>query len=448
MKRSGWYFGAMAIGLWAFGVGAQDQSARTLNRSEDPVVVIADQLGPMQGEAVSGLALLRWQGGGFEPIPWQVDEKNPAGKFCLDQGPKANAKECNGLLDGKDELSFMAADTGPRAPASAAKPAGAGKAAELEISDPVAGGKAWAYLMVFAANPPRSPVDYVKHEIKQGYDWVLAENYEFAEQAGASYFDRLLLKNAEGKMSVNLVDQLNGGVDVKLMRGLISTSIRGRNTKADLIAWNDGPVRVIHRMHGYMKEGPIKIGGSGDADDVFYRNFLYTPIYINIPFNPSSVFSDFRMNYMIDWNGASDGLNYFDTVNTKGVRLDGKMEAAEKGLNTKNALTYWAVSGPQGSLLVRLTAPEKWSKVVTLQTYYVDDDTAKVKNILDNVPGERQTGFEIAGIKNIDKGTHLYTFYYFAPARAIGADNVGPILNVLDHPLQVKASGFGHQASD
>jgi len=59
MKRSGWYFGAMVIGLWAFGVGAQDQSARTLNRSEDPVVVIADQLGPMQGEAVSGLALLR-----------------------------------------------------------------------------------------------------------------------------------------------------------------------------------------------------------------------------------------------------------------------------------------------------------------------------------------------------------------------------------------------------
>jgi len=441
MKRVNSFPLAMALGLLVARASAGGEGERTLSRSEDPVVVIAEQLGPVQGEAISGLALLRWQGGKFEPIPWQVDERNPAGKFCLEQGPKANAKECNGLLDGKDELSFMAADAGARAPEGASKPAGAGKSAELEISDPVAGGKGWAYLMVFAANPPRSPVDYVKHEIKQGYDWVLAENYEFAEQVGASYFDRLLMKNADGKMSVNLVDQLNGGVDVKLMHGLVSTVIRGRNTRADLIAWTDGPVRVIHRMHGYMKEGPIKIGGSGDADDVFYRNYFYTPIYINLPFNPATVFTDFRMNYMIDWNGASDGLNYFDTVNTKGVRLDGKMEAAEKGLNTKSALTYWAVSGPQGSLLVRLTAPEKWSKVVTLQAYYVDDDTAKVKNIPDNVPGERQTGFEIAGIKNIDKGTHLYTFYYFLPARAIGADNIGPILNILDHPLQVKALG-------
>jgi len=438
MKRVNPFSLAMALGLLVAQASAGGEGDRTLNRSEDPVVVTAEQLGPMQGEAVSGLALLRWQGGSFEPVPWQVDEKNPAGKFCLEQGPKANIQECNGHLDGKDELVFMAADAGARAPESAAKPAGAGKAAELELSDPVAGGKGWAYLMVFAANPPRSNADYVKRETKEERHWVLAENYQFAEQVGASYFDRLLLKNADGKMSVNLVDQLNGGVDVKLMHGLVSTSIRGRTTRADQIAWTDGPVRVIQRMYGYMKEGPIKLGGSGGADDLFYRNFLVTPIYINIPFDPSSIFSDFHMNYMIDWNKASDGLSFFDSANPKGVRLDGKMDAEEKALDTKSANNYWAVSGPQGSLLVRLTGTAEWAKIVTLQTYYLDDDTAKVKNSEDNVPGERQTGFEFGGIKNIGKGTQSFTFYYFSPARAIGVDNVKPILDVLDHPLRVK----------
>ena len=83
MKRVNSFPLAMALGLLLVArASAGGDLDRTLSRSEDPVVVTAEQLGPMQGEAVSGLALLRWQGGSFEPVPWQVDEKNPAGKFC------------------------------------------------------------------------------------------------------------------------------------------------------------------------------------------------------------------------------------------------------------------------------------------------------------------------------------------------------------------------------
>jgi hypothetical protein len=432
----------MAVSLGAIGlsVGAADNADRTLNRSEDPVVVTADQLEALQGQTIAGLALLRWQNGGFEPIPFQVDERNPAGDFCFDQGPKANAKECNGLLDGKDELSFMAADAGGRAPAEAARPAGAGKSAELELDDPVAGGKAWVYLMAFAANPPRSKADYVKHELKDGRNWVLTDRYQFAEIVSEAYFDRFMMREADGSWSPNLVDQIKGRSDMKAAHGMISFRILDRSTRSDCTAWKDGQVRVIHHMEGYLKAGgPLKIGkAAGGANNVFYRNYFYTPIFFGLPFKPGTFLSEFDMYYVIDWNPATAGMHYFDPVNRKGATLDGHMDADELKLDTETPHPYWALTGTPGSILVRMMAPDKWSKVVSLKLYYVDDDSKR--DDPDNFPGQRETGFKLAGIKDVEKGLVQYSLHYFVPAGPINPDNVKPIMDIIDHPLRVKTS--------
>ena len=438
---------AVALGaLLGPGAGRAENLERTLSRSEDPVVATAEQLGPVQGQAIAALALLRWRGGSFEPVPFQVDERNPAGDFCLDQGPKANARECNGQLDGKDELSFMAADAGARAPEGAARPAGAGKSAELELSDPVAGGKAWVYLMVFAANPPRATADYVKHETTGGRNWVISDRYQFAELVGEAYFDRFLMKEANGSWSPNLADQIKGRSNMKAAGGMLAMKIQDRDTKSDCTAWRDGPVRVIHHMEGYLKEGPLKIKAAGGADNVFYRNYFYTPIYFGLPFKPSALLSSFNMYYVIDWNPSTEGMRYFDPVNRAGVRLDGKTDADEKKLDYETPHPYWALTGAQGNILVRMLAPEQWAKVVKLKLYYVDDDTKR--DDPDNFPGQRETGFMLDGIHDVDKGKVRYSLHYFVPAGPLSPDNVQPVLDILDHPLQVKASGIGHQASD
>ena len=419
---------------------AQESLQRTLTRTEDPVVVKAQAIAPMQGQAVTALAVLRWAEGKFEPIPAQVDERTEAGEFCFDHGPKAAKFVGNGSFDGDDELVFMAADAGDQAPAKAAIPAGAEKAAELLIRDPVSGGQAWAYLMAFAGEPPRSPKDYVSHETKEGRNWVLAENYQFAELIGEAYFDRLMLRGQDGRMSGNLADQIKGRTNIKMMGGLVSARIMDRTTKSDLTAWKDGPVRVLHRMEGYVKGGPLKIGGSGGANNVFYRNFFYTPITIELPFKPSTLFSDFSMYYVIDWNPATEGFRYFDSMNPAGMILDGRMDPEEKNQDYKSPRTYWAVTGPQGNMLVRMTAPEKWAKIVTLQLYYVDDD--KVKDDPDNFPGQRQTGYFIYGLYNLDKGKYSYTLYYHAPVGPLDPERVKPILDILNHPLQVQAADW------
>ncbi len=419
---------------------AQDGSVKTLGRLEDPVVITADKLSDVKDSEIDELALFAWDGSAFKPIPFQVDERAKNGMFVYPEGKDANPKDGDRKVNGKDELVFMAWDSAGKAPTGSELPCDADKSVEIEISDPIDNGKAWVYLAECDDDPPRSPVDYVRNEYDGERDWVKTDRYHFAEIRGKTFFDRLALKGQSGKVGPNLVDRIKGRTKIEAAAGLIKLTPGEASLEGSIKAWIDGPVRVVHLMAAYVELSVIKLNLGGQAENEFYPNYFVTPIELGMPFNPSTVLSSFQMRYAIDWNQKMEGAKYYDPINAKGVVLDGKMSDDEKNMDYKTAHEWYAITGPEGNLVVRLVIPKEWQKAVPQRLYYVDDVTAADEPESD--PGQRCPGFLMDTMVDIPAGKHKYYLYYMSPDKAPPA-SVPDMLNILDHPLKIKASKLG-----
>jgi hypothetical protein len=430
---------AAVAGLAGYMARAGSGEAKSLVRSEDPVVVPADKLGAMQDAPIRKLALLAYRDGAMKPVPFQVDERKKDGMFIYKEGPDAHPGEADNKYNGPDELVFMAWDTGDRAPDGTALPCSPVRAAQLTVSDPVKGGKGYAYLAECGDEPPRSSVDYVRNEYDGQRDWVKTDRYHFAEQRGSSYFDRLALRGTSGKVGPNLVDRIKGRGKIVVAGGIMTINTPESDLKGSIRAWIDGPVRVVHLMVAYIQFSVIKLNIGGEAQNLFYPDFFVTPIQVNTPINPGSVLRSFEMRYAIDWLQDMDGAKYYDPVNTKGVVLDGKMSDDENKLDYNSSHDWYALTGPQGNLVVRQILPEQWRKIVPLKLYYVDDLTQLDPPESD--PGQRCPGFFLDAMADIPAGKYKYYLYYMVPDQPPPA-SVPDMLNIIDKPLQVTARAW------
>ena len=424
-------------------VGSQAGSAEggfnPLNYRPDGVVVRGKQIPDLLNEKISGLSLMRWNGKGFEPIPFQVDEKTPEGNFIYQYGPKKNPELGNGRIDNQDELVFMAFDAAAPAPESSRSTAGAVKGEEIIISD-AKGTTAAVYLFSFSANPPRSQTDYVQHSTEEGRNWVKTDHYWFGEPVAKGFFDRFHQVQADGKMGPNEVDRIKGRGHISTLGGMVNMIKGEQDTPADLIGWIDGPVRVVHRMEGGVELLGLKLKLAGGSDNVFYRTYLYTPIFFSLPPGAGAILKGSYMIYTIDFNQTYKGSYYFDVTTKTPTTLDGKMDATEKSLDTKTSHNWYAVGGDKGSMVVRMIIPEQWKNIVTETTFYEDDDTAA--DPPESEPGRHQVGFKLGGMFEAPAGKYNYYLYYMVPDKKITQDNIGPWLDVLDHPLKISGRGL------
>ncbi len=415
---------------------AGGKAEKTLERSEDPVVIKASDLGNMKGANIEKLSLFAYNDGSFQPVPFQVDERLADGLYIYTEGPDNNADKGNKKMDGHDELVFMARDSGDKAPADASLPCSPSQSMELALSDPAKGGKAWLYFAECGDNAPRSGRDYVSHEFDGSRDWVKSDRYHFSEKRGESYFDWLALKDESGEVEDNLVDRLKGRGTIRAAAGMIKIDTPESDVKGSLKAWIDGPVRVIHLMEGYIKFSVVKLNIGGVSQNLFYPNYFVTPITVNTPVPPDSVLTSFGMRYAIDWNEEFEGTRYYDPVNDQGVTLDGEMSEAEKNMDYETGHEWYALAGEEGNMVVRLVLPDKWRGVVPQKLYYVDDEDAE--DPPESEPGQRCAGFVMDDLVHIPAGKHTYHLYYMVPAESPPA-SVPDMLNILDKPVKVKS---------
>ncbi len=402
---------------------------------QDAVVVKGQLVSGLAGKEIGNLGLMRWEKDTFAPVPFQVDEKTPEGAFVYGNGPKKNPQAGNGKLDGQDELVFMAWDTGEFAPDNFKWPENAVSGAQISVTDSARNNKSAVYLFYFSSGAPASKIDYAQHLVEEGRTFVKTDHYWFGEPIAKGFFDRFHFVGVDGKIGPNLVDRIKG-------RGYISALgihlIRGENdTPADLVAWIDGPVRVVHRMEGGL-ELPlgIKVKLAGGSDNVFYRNYLYTPIFFSLPAGAASLLKGSYMIYTIDFNNNFKGSYYFDPVNKTPTLIEGKMDAQEKGLNLDTVHNWYAVGGDHGNLVERMIIPIQWKDTVKMTGFYVDDD--KESNPPESEPGRHQFGFKLSGMFEAPSGKYTYYLYYMVPDKKVTWENVPVWLDVLDHPLKVQ----------
>lgn len=412
---------------------AAASESKTLARSEDPIVVKASELSALSDVEIGEMALMAMEGGAAKPVPFQVDEKASDGRYVYDNGPEADPGKGDGKYNGEDELVFMAWDSGDQAPADYEFPCDPDKVIEVEIKDP-SGGKAWAYAVECNDEAPLSDVDYVQHEAAGDRDWVKTGRYHFSEKRGESFFDRLALKGSDGKVGPNLADRIKGRNRIAAVGGLIEKETPESGLKGSIQAWIDGPVRVVHLMTAYIELSGFSLKIGGQSENLFYPNMFVTPIRVDLPVSPSSIFSEFEMRYAIDWNEKMNGAKYYDPVNKAGVAIDGKMSDAEKNMDFDTGHEWYALTGSQGNIMVRMVLPEKWAKLVPLKLYYVDD--VNEPDPPESDPGQRCAGFLMDTMVDIPSGNHLYSLYYMVPDKAPPA-SAPDMLKILDKPLKI-----------
>jgi hypothetical protein len=123
---------------------------RTLERTEDFVVVTGADARALIGAEVKDLRLYSCRAGNCAGIPLQVDKVCSMGRYVFPQ--EKNSDRDGTRLDQNDEISFMAGDAGDRIPAGW-RPEGKARGVEIELIDPLDSGVAWVYLFDLPGAP-------------------------------------------------------------------------------------------------------------------------------------------------------------------------------------------------------------------------------------------------------------------------------------------------------
>jgi len=406
--------------------------AGTITRKSDPVIIPGKELKMFLGEKTGNLRLYSYTGGRLAPVPYQFDERGEEGEYIFPFGPEASREE-TGLLDGNDELVFMARDLGGRSKAS---PEGASSRAEIEIADPLTGGRAWVYLFSFEDPPPRSDIDYVS--ITPGGDRVEAENFVmgFSDEAPIG-FDFLAIKPAGGGRGENTVDRLK--VRVEMIVRMINLRIRKNESdfESRLVAFIDGPVRVIRRTENRMFFFWKIASPSTTVDNVFYYNTFIFPTRVNVPFDIGTLAEEFNFRVSTDGNENQDGMIFINEHNTEGTVLDGHMSEKEKTLDLspyKWSVVYGTKEGNTGAWINRLEFDDGVDAVPGL--YYMDDIEALEPP--ENDPGQfGALGYDVGNMETVKKGYwHIISYMYNTPEYHPGDEK--EFLDIIDHPLEVE----------
>lgn len=421
-------------------------AGKTMARTEDPVVIEGKNVAPLEGAEIPRLSLMACSDGTFHPIPFQVDEKDENGDYVFAVSIKGEKIEplpktdSDPSLDSNDELVFMVFDAGDRC-AEGALPEGAERGVEIGITDPVDGGRTWAYLFTFSGGPPRSDRDYIRavNDPARGVSRIEARNYVIENVDNAIYYNYLAIVGPDGKKSPDLVDRLKIRCTASIAFNTIKIPFAmDELIKTEKLAVTDGPIRVLSLGQGYM-EGPagIRLEAGKPSVVTHYPNFFVMPIHLKVPVDADVFLSDFALHGENDFNPNARGIHYYDAQNSyhPDIVFDGKMSEAEKNMDYGSDHDWMVLTGPHGTCVFRIVFPPEWD-FINKGLYYKDDPG--YNDPPEDDPGAMAAGFDMENFIDLKKGSFSYYFHYYFP-RDFEVGDESRALNIMDRPLEVKA---------
>ncbi len=413
----------------------------TLNRFPDPVLIKAESLSSIVGGPISDYRIYTSNNGELEPIRFQIDEMTEEGDFIFPFGKENNKKESNGILDPRDIVLFMAHDAGDRIPAED-WPKNISKGVEIKVNDPIDNTSAWTYLFLYDKNPPKrsSLPNYFNYDYDTETMWgeYWKAQYIITEDGRhTSFYKYHSALPKAGGTGENYVDRLKLRVTIKLFFGKFTIDVDEESIRTDVLAWIQGPVRVIRRLENYAK-GPFNMKLSRGITDVQYYETLATvPVHVFVPFKMESVVTSTILRFGTDYDPMVKGSMFYNSSNPDGVLIDGKMGEAEKNFNSEPD-TWRVITGKWGSLMTRSVYDEKMLAHVNLTQGVMDDETYLAPP--EALPGAIGWTYQELKIHKLPGGR--YTFYlefYTPPNYKRGDEKI--YLNYLDEPLNISING-------
>ena len=405
------------------------------DRLMDKAVISGRELRAALGRPIARLRLLAFRGGKPAPIPFQIDERTPAGDYVMTRpGGKTDSDSDHGLLDANDELVFMARDAGePGDPASLSPSA----RVEIRLRDPLSGAEGVVYLLAFDQMPPPLAKErYVTYTAKRDCDEVVTPYYTIRLPKNDVFIRDFIIHSAAGGNDKDIMDRIKMRSGVEMLGGAMSILRTEDDFVNEVLGVAAGPVRVIRQTSTRLNLILSLKSPSAVVNGSFFEASFEFPSMLSLPFRMDMVASDASIRQGWDLNHNALGMKFFSNLDPAGVLFDGKMDADERKLAANPNNLYWAlVTGAPGTFLFRGV----WDHRAPFRArlYYEDDQTR-------SEPPEEEKGvmgFAYRLDDLLKMGGQKYSFNIENYVTPNFDGNVDRALRVFNHPLTIEVKG-------
>jgi len=342
----------------------------SINRPYEPQVLLGSAFPNFSNDIapINQLFLYKFDaiGNTWEQIPWQIDE--------VETDPNDQTKNTyfvagDGLLDDKDELSFMAGDAGDQAPPSSwidnAESRGFERY-EIEVLDPLeASGKGYVYLYrsPTLSLAPTLPdyVAYAPSPSATGTDTISAQGYVEGHNANGFNNSLAIPVSANGS-GVNFLDQLKLRLKIKFFTfDIVLTEDSFTFSGVSAV---DGRVRVVREIRLSLQTMNIPFLFK------YYRHSVIFSAAINL----TSDLGVSLLRQSFDFKSNVSSAKWYNQNASRVITADGVDDALTGGepavVNTP-ALNWYMLSSSHGSFVGFFSLP---AGLGTTQNFYYRDN--------------------------------------------------------------------------
>ncbi len=431
-------------------------------RREDPVTIQCCDLKRLYGVPIGRIRVFSDKGRGLEAIPFQIDKKNVEGSFVLDEKEEtedrllridrfeekekglegieleetrmaAYHKEDMEIMDGNDELVFMAWDLGARTPPEE-WPAGADMGHEIEVTDPHTGVRGYAYALAFDDPPPYSDVDYISYDPREEILESRVCRVSFRPDKPLiikGFWD----KDRRGTLiGGNVIDRFKSRLTIK-PKFFFTLHFDEEGIESRTVAYKDGPIRVIRRNEYWLELLFLRVTPKVRTDYIFYANHLAAPIQVDLTFDPADFFDEGSLLVAgMDHAPAALGAKVYTRDNPEPFTMDGHMSQRERRLSTINQDWFVVLRESFGVVGKIELGAELRDRGITPDLRYIDDLTRVEEP--ETYPGSLFLGYEIDLVRFPKGRSNLMLYLFYSSSFERGDER--KFLDILENPLEVR----------
>jgi len=353
------------------------------------------------GSPESHLEALALRGGHLAPIPFQVDEVLPDGRYALTEGPEPLSDDSPGILDRDDEIAMMLSDLGDRAsPPPAELPT---DALEIEARDAATHTLRYAYLAA-VPSPHLSPVSYVSYDPAAGS----VEGGSYRMIFRGDFPVGLALRDDRGNLSPSLIEGTQVQVTARVLK-VFKLRLNASGVANGVMAWHGGSVRVIRRVSHSVKllfgiESPRVF-----SDEIFYRGYAEDSFLARVLWLPRLFFDGVQVRTWLDFVGVEDFALGWRTNEWNPLAPESKRAALATELRDDEPEVRWLALRGGGKIIMQTFMPSPDFATLRRRLYYCDGNVAANKSeraTSSCAGGGLRIGYLMTGWENLAAGTH------------------------------------------
>ena len=345
--------------------------------------------------SIDRLQVMASFGGRLKPIPFQVDEVLPDGRYALPRGPEPLADDSPGIYDKDDELVLMVSDLGDRLNDLTELPE---YSAEIEVIDPIDNQARYAYVAK-VESPRRNPTDYVDYDPRTSR--IESEHYRltFTQELPNDFS----LQSHKKEGLPNLIDRLKLRITAKILLGLSTFHLSEGDVRNQLVAYNDGPIRVIRRLRHSISIGFGIRSPSANSDAFFYRDYIDNPIEVNLPWVPSVIFGGITVRTYLDFINLGGYSLAWSGMTGPPVPIGPRLPGPAPAPTTQ--IDWLAMRGENKTMVQTLVMPPEMASVQRRLFFWNSSTPDPPERLPGNHPG---IGYMMTRWESLSSGRHRF----------------------------------------